>query len=211
RIRVRNEFGRTVIARVYGEDGPDLHILMPDGQLGMPDRPAYTDEPFRPAKMEEIEGDLLGGPFAGFKALRLTHYLIIYKSSDDFAQKSGQVLERLYRGLTDAFRKFAVPVRDAEFPLVAVIFPTETAFRAYKRFNPEVLPHYEPASNRIYFYEPSQRDEQAPGVAALRRPQTVAHEGTHQILQNIGVHPRLAPWPPWLVEGLAEYCATPVT
>ena len=48
-------------------------------------------------------------------------------------------------------------------------------------------------------------DEQAPEVAALRRPHTVAHEGTHQILQNIGVQPRLAAWPPWLVEGLAEY------
>jgi hypothetical protein len=183
---------------------------MPDGQLGIPDRPAYTDEPFHPATMEEIERDLLGGPFAGFKALRLTHYLIIYKSSDDFAQKSGQVLERLYKGLADAFRKFSVPVHDAEFPLVAVIFPTEAAFRAYKRVSPEVQAYYETDSNRIYFYETSQRDEQAPEVAALRRPQTVAHEGTHQILQNIGVHPRLTPWPPWLVEGLAEYCATPV-
>ena len=46
-------------------------------------------------------------------------------------------------------------------------------------------------------------------IAAMRRPQTVAHEGTHQILQNIGVHPRLSAWPLWLVEGLAEYCATP--
>ncbi len=44
-------------------------------------------------------------------------------------------------------------------------------------------------------------------VAARRRPQTVAHEGTHQILQNIGLHPRLASWPAWLVEGLAEYFA----
>ena len=46
-------------------------------------------------------------------------------------------------------------------------------------------------------------------MTALRKPQTVAHEGTHQILQNIGVHPRLSAWPIWLVEGLAEYCATP--
>ncbi len=44
---------------------------------------------------------------------------------------------------------------------------------------------------------------------ALRKPQTVAHEGTHQILANIGVQPRLAAWPLWLVEGFTEYCATP--
>src|SRR5262249_3961742 len=35
-----------------------------------------------------------------------------------------------------------------------------------------------------------------------------AHEGAHQILSNIGVQPRPNQWPPWLVEGLAEYCAT---
>ena len=45
----------------------------------------------------------------------------------------------------------------------------------------------------------------------MRKPQTVAHEGTHQILQNVGVHPRLSSWPLWLVEGLAEYCASGVT
>ncbi len=45
----------------------------------------------------------------------------------------------------------------------------------------------------------------------MRKPQTVAHEGTHQILQNIGVQPRLSDWPLWLVEGLAEYCSTPVS
>jgi hypothetical protein len=64
-------------------------------------------------------------------------------------------------------------------------------------------------TNRIYLYERSQHDQNAPEVAALRRPQTVAHEGTHQILSNIGVQPRLAEWPLWLVEGLAEYCSPP--
>lgn len=210
-IRVRREDGRTVIARVHGGEGRDLHIIQPDGALGIPERAVFTDEPFRPATAEEIERDLVNGPFAGFKSLRLPHYVIVYQSSDDFAQRSGQVLEKLYKGLTDAFRKFEVPVREAEFPLVAVIFRTEAAFRAHKQVDPEVQAYYEIYSNRIFFYESSERDDQAPEVAALRRPQTVAHEGTHQILQNIGVHPRLAPWPAWLVEGLAEYCATPVT
>ena len=77
--------------------------------------------------------------------------------------------------------------------------------------DPAVQAYYEIYTNRIYFYQTPSDDEQAPEVAALRRPQTVAHEGTHQILQNIGIQPRLASWPPWLVEGLAEYCATPLT
>jgi hypothetical protein len=44
---------------------------------------------------------------------------------------------------------------------------------------------------------------------ALRKPQTVAHEGAHQILANVGVQPRLSDWPLWLTEGFAEFCATP--
>ena len=212
RIRVRRKDGQVVVARVHGGEGHDLHVVLPDGQLGIPDRPVYTDAPFVAAMVEEMERDLLAkGPYSGFKSLRLPHYLIVYQSSDEFARQSGEVLERLYKGLTDAFRKFDVPVHDAEFPLVAVIFPTEAAFRAFKAVDPEIQAYYEIYSNRILFYETSSHDAQAPEVAALRRPQTVAHEGTHQILQNIGIQPRLAPWPLWLVEGLAEYCSTPVT
>jgi hypothetical protein len=68
---------------------------------------------------------------------------------------------------------------------------------------------YEIYTNRIYFYQQSDRDQQEPEVAALRKPQTVAHEGVHQILSNIGVQPRGNNWPLWLAEGLAEYFATP--
>jgi hypothetical protein len=210
RIRVRTRSGKNVVARVHGEVGGEVHIILPDGQLGIPNRPAFTDEPFQPAMADEIEQDLLDGAFSGFKVLRKPHYLVVYQSSEEFAEESGRVLESLYKGLADAFRKFDVPVRDAEFPLVAVIFRTERDFRAHKPVDPEIQAYYEIYSNRIFFYETSDRDEQAPEVAALRRPQTVAHEGTHQILQNIGIQPRLAAWPPWLIEGLAEYCSTPL-
>jgi len=211
RIRVRDRAGRTVVARVHGEADGEVHVMLPDGQLGIPDRPAYTDLPFRTASADEMARDLLDGPFAGARLHRTAHYLIVYRSTAEFAEESGRVLEGLYKGLTDAFRKFDVPVRESEFPLVAVIFRSEADFRAHKPVDPEVQAYYEIFSNRIFFYQTSARDEQAPEVAALRRPQTVAHEGTHQILSNIGIHPRLAPWPPWLIEGLAEYCATPLT
>jgi len=209
RIRVRARTGKAVVARVHGEADGETHVLLPDGQLGIADRPAFADEPFRPWSAAEVEQDLREGPYANFQVVRKPHYLIFYQSSGDFAEESGRVLENLYKGLSEAFHKFEVPVHEAEFPLVAVIFRTEAAFRAHKPVAPEVQAYYEIYSNRIFFYETSERDQQAPEVAALRRPQTVAHEGTHQILQNIGIQPRLAAWPPWLVEGLAEYCATP--
>ncbi len=102
-----------------------------------------------------------------------------------------------------------MPVHDTEFPLVAVIYATEQAFRASHHVDHEVQAFFDIHKNRIFFYETSEDEANAPEVSALRKPQTVAHEGTHQILQNIGVHPRLGAWPLWLIEGLAEYCATP--
>lgn len=211
RIRVRNRAGRTVVARVHGEADGEVHVMLPDGQLGIPDRPAFTPLAFETATADEMARDLLDGPFAGFQLHRTPHYLIVYRSTSEFAEESGRVLESLYKGLTEAFRKFDVPVHESEFPLVAVIFRSESDFRAHKPVDPSVQAYYEIYSNRIFFYQTSERDELAPEVAALRRPQTVAHEGTHQILSNIGIHPRLAPWPPWLIEGLAEYCSTPLT
>jgi hypothetical protein len=95
--------------------------------------------------------------------------------------------------------------------LVAVIFATERDFRAHKQVDPQVQAYYEFFTNRIFFYQKSERDLIEPKVAMLLKPQTVAHEGAHQILSNIGLQPRPCAWPPWLVEGLAEYCATTVT
>jgi hypothetical protein len=119
------------------------------------------------------------------------------------------LLEDLYRGLVDVCRKHGIAVHDAEFPLVAVIFADEDAFRAHRRVDPEVQAYYEIFTNRIFFYQQSDRDRHEPNLTALRKPQTVAHEGAHQILANIGVQPRGSAWPLWLIEGLAEYCATP--
>ncbi|WP_168221680.1 DUF1570 domain-containing protein [Aquisphaera giovannonii] len=170
-----------------------------------------TSEPFRTLNAEELKAHLKKGHLAQFEVLQTAHYLVFYKSSRDFAETSARVLENLYDRLLDTFRKHEMAVADAEFPLVAVIHASEGEFRASHEVDPEVQAFYEIYSNRIYFYESSDRDDQAPEYAAMRKPQTVAHEGTHQILQNIGVQPRLGAWPIWLVEGLAEYCASPTS
>jgi hypothetical protein len=94
--------------------------------------------------------------------------------------------------------------------LVAVIFATERDFRQHKSVDPQVQAYYEFFTNRIFFYQKSDRDLIEPKLATLLKPQTVAHEGAHQILSNIGLQPRPCAWPAWLVEGLAEYCATTV-
>jgi hypothetical protein len=211
RFKVRDEFGECVVARFHGQDGDRTALILPDGQLGTPTRLVPTDEPFQPLTADQLETVLRNAPFAEYHVLKTDHYLIFYKSTLAFAQDSGRVLDDLYNGLLEAFRRNKFPVHETEFPLVAVIFATETDFRAHKRVDPQVQAYYEFFTNRIFFYQKSERDLIEPKLATLLKPQTVAHEGAHQILSNIGLQPRPCAWPLWLVEGLAEYCATTVS
>ncbi len=209
RLLVRDARGRAIVAREYGSLKGRPAAILPDGQIGWPESLVVTADPFVPATMEEMKRALLDDPeFTTFRLLQTSHYLILYRSSEPFARASGDLLEKLHDGLTSALKKNGLPVVPMEFPLVAVIFGTEDDFRANRRVAPDVQAYYEILSNRIFFYEKSRRDQDSPEVSALRKPQTVAHEGTHQILHNVGIQPRLSDWPLWLVEGLAEYCSS---
>jgi hypothetical protein len=185
--------------------------MQPDGQLGFPSMLIPTDEPFVPLTAEVLRARLQEGPFVEYKVLKTQHYLIFSQDrvASAFAEDSGRLLDEMYRGLIDVCRRKDIPVHEAEFPLVAVIFADERDFRSHKQVAPEVQAYYEIFTNRIFFYQQSDRDRHEPKLAALRKPQTIAHEGAHQILANIGVQPRLSAWPLWLIEGFAEYCATP--
>lgn len=209
-VRVQVDDGRVVVARVHGEAGSRV-VLLPDGSLGWPNEMVFTDQPFHPLTADELLVSLKDGPYRHFGLIRTEHYLVFYTCTPEFARQSGQLLESLYRGLTRKFRELDLPVHDAEFPLVAVVFRNETEFRERRAVAKEVQAYYEVQSNQIFLFETRDRDLEAPEVAAMRKPQTVAHEGTHQILMNIGVQPRLARWPAWLVEGLAEFCAPTTT
>jgi len=209
RYKIRDDSERCAVGRLHGQYGDKTTLILPDGQLGIPSMLVPTDQPFQPIGAEELGKRLLNGPFAKYKLLKTAHYLILYQSTQAFAEDSGRLLDDLYEGLIEAFDRNGIPVHESEFPLVAVIFATEGDFRAHKQVDPEVQAYYEFFTNRIFFYEQPDQPHAEPKVAALLKPQTVAHEGAHQILSNIGVQPRLSNyWPLWLVEGLAEYCAT---
>ena len=208
RSLVADESGRPVVARVLNGPEGKPFALMPDGRLGILERIVKTDSPFVLATAEEMEKVLLSGVCKGFRVVRAKHYLVFYNGTEKFALDSARLLESLYQGLLKSFENHRLVVHEAEFPLAAIIYRDEREFRERREIAPEIQAYYEILTNRVYFFENSERDRESPEVAALRKPQTVAHEGVHQILQNIGVQPRLAPWPIWLIEGLAEYCAT---
>ena len=210
RLLVRDRKGRAIVAREYGMLKDRMAAILPDGQIGWPEGLVATADPFVPATMDEVRRSLLDDPeFTTFRVHQTGHYLVVYQCSEPFARASADLLEKLHDGLTGTLKKNGLPIAPMEFPLVAVIFRSEDDFRANRRVAPDVQACYEILSNRIFFYETSRRDQDSPEVSALRKPQTVAHEGTHQILHNVGIQPRLSDWPLWLVEGLAEYCSPP--
>ncbi len=207
RLLVRDAKGKAVVAREHGTIKDQMAVVLPDGTIGWPTTQVFTDDPFVPSTIDEMERTLKG-EFADFRVVKTEHYLVFYQSSERFARDSADLLEKLLKELTRVLKEQKLSSTPSEFPLVAVIFRTEDDFRTSRRVAPEVQAYYEILSNRIFFFE-SGRETASPEVAALRKPQTVAHEGTHQILHNVGIQPRMSPWPLWLVEGLAEYCSPP--
>jgi hypothetical protein len=210
RVRIADESGQVRVARVYGGEQSKA-ALMPDGRIVWPNRLVMTDEAFEPWSAEESRDYLLENVYPGFKSKITEHYVILYQCSKEFADASARLLESLYVGLIDQCLERGLEVHGAEFPLVAVIYRTEADFRAHNDVDPDVEAFYDIVTNRIFFYETTRTDTLDPKLAAKRRPQTVAHEGTHQVLQNIGAQPRMADWPPWLVEGLAELASSSQT
>lgn len=225
RIIVGDSSGRAIVSRLYARGEDRVVVQLPDGSLGWANGAVKTTAPFVPWTHEEVRDNLLQGPYQDFLAVEEEHYLVLYQKSrrspfetdteaqerqnsiEAFARQSARLLEDLFDQLVDRLERLEFEVHEPEFPLVVVIFRDEEEFHAYRKVAADVRAYYEIYSNRIFLYETSDRDRQAPDLAAMRRPQMIAHEGTHQILQNIGVQPRLAAWPAWLVEGLAEYCA----
>ncbi len=184
---------------------------MPDGRIVWPNRMVETDVPFEPSSPQEIRDDLQDSTYRDFESKITEHYVIFSQCSPEFANASARLLESLYLGLINQCLSRGLEVHAAEFPLVAVIYRREADFRTHNDVDRDVEAYYDIVTNRIFFYEKTEADAVDPKLAALRRPQTVAHEGTHQVLQNIGVQPRMADWPSWLVEGLAELASSSQT
>ncbi len=225
RIIIGDASGRAMVSRFYARGEDRVVVQLPDGSLGWANGEVKTAAPFVPWTLEEVLENLLQGPYQDFLAVEEGHYLVFYQksrrrpyeteaearqrqaNSEAFARQSARLLEDLLGQLLERLERLDFEVQEPEFPLVVVIFRDEDEFQAHRKVAADVRAYYEIYSNRVFLYETSDRDQQAPDLAAMRRPQIIAHEGTHQILQNIGVQPRLACWPAWLVEGLAEYCA----
>lgn len=136
----------------------------------------------------------------GFDIKHTGHYLVAQPrgSKQDWAPR----FEEMYRQFVHYFTIRGLNPREPEFPLVAVIWPTQQEFQRYAAaegspFGPGYLGYYSGRSNRVALY-----DQQTSGGDWSDNADTIIHEVTHQTAYNTGVHRRFASTPRWLVEGL---------
>lgn len=135
-----------------------------------------------------------------FEVTHTGHYLVAHPRGQkkDWAPR----FEEMYRQFVHYFTIRGFALQEPEFPLVAIIWPTQDDFLRYaasegSNMGPGYLGYYSARSNRVTLY-----DQQSGGGASSANIDTVIHEVTHQTAYNTGVHRRFAATPRWLVEGL---------
>jgi hypothetical protein len=209
RVVVGHDDDSPTVARVYLEVGDHFVLLMPDGSLiSRPQRKTpLTDRPFEPLDKKQLAKRLTSERFAGFRTRTTRRYLYVYNTSDAFAMATSRILETMYTPLFNYCRRQKLPVADPPFPLVVIMFRTQEEFEKYREVPPGLVAYYNGLSNHVVMFEQSKLAEVAPELAFKQAVSTIAHEGVHQILHNIGVQQRLSRWPLWFSEGLAEYFA----
>lgn len=198
-----------VVGLLHVEVGDRRIVILPDGRLeSLPTSEAQvTEERFKPATKAQIVTQLEREGLKGFKSRSTARFVYVYNTSEAFTKGTSRILETMYPAILAYFKRLQIPVHHPEMPLVAVMFKTEEEFRKYEEVPEGIAAYYNSVTNRIVMYEQSDLVEIAPELAMKQSIGTIAHEGIHQILHNIGVQQRLSRWPMWLSEGLAEYFA----
>jgi hypothetical protein len=211
RVLVNSDDDQLVVANVLVEVGSRFLVIMPDGRIqSVPSADVtVTDRPFVPATFKDLS-DKLTAKFPGFKVKSTKHFIYVYNTSPLFYTGTSLILESLYPGLMNYLKSRKMAVADPPYPLVVVMFRTRKEWADYMHgmfADSSVAAFYDGVSNRVLMYEQSDIGEAAPEYALKQTISTVAHEGVHQILHNIGVQQRLSRWPMWISEGLPEYFA----
>ena len=198
-----------VAALLYFEMQDMRIVMMPDGRLTSfaADKTQPTSQPFVALKKEELAHRFAEKRFKGFKARTTARYVYVYNTSEGFQKATSRILETMFPAVAAYFKRQKLASTEPLVPLVVIMFRTEDEFQKYHRMPDGVVAYYSPVSNHVVMYEQSKLVEVAPELALKQSIGTIAHEGIHQILHNIGVQKRLSYWPIWIAEGLPEYFA----
>lgn len=209
RVLTDDQEGKPVVAKLHVEVGDQRIALLPDGELVPRSAMAapFTERPFVPIAKADLAKRLLVGKLAKHKTKESKRYLYLYNTSETFALATQKILESMFPGIAAFYEAQGLGNKSVELPLVVIMFKTEEEFQNFRRMPPGVMAYYNVVSNQVVLYEESKLAKLSPDLAIAQAISTIAHEGVHQILHNLGVQQRLSVWPMWLSEGLAEYFA----
>jgi hypothetical protein len=211
-------------ARVQGQrlegqpltvDDGNVQVLSRDGQLHTFRASAAKDyeqigPTFKSYTASELRALLQAEYGPKFDVTGTGHYLVVHPAGerDQWAER----FEELYRSFQHYFRVRGVRLENPEFPLVAVVLPTQEEFirqaaREGANVGTSVLGYYSPLTNRIMLFDitrgrPNSKDWRY-------NAETIIHEATHQTAFNTGIHSRFGGSPKWVVEGLGTLFEAP--
>ena len=161
-----------------------------------------TSESFSPYPPSMLRGMLQQEFGPKFDVTGTGHFLVVYpKGQSQWADR----FEDMYRSCVMYFAVRGFRLTDPQFPLVAIVFPTQEDFRHYaaKDTVPAgagLLGYYSPYTNRVALYDIGGGRTSTAGWQ--QNFSTVLHEASHQTAFNTGIHSRWSPPPRWVAEGL---------
>jgi|GEM_PF-675306 len=214
RVITLDESGQSVVALLHCQIDDSSVVMLPSGALVSVAAAGVspTERPFEPLSRAALLARLQTGKFEKFKTAESDHFGYLYSCSDEFFQTTRDILESLHDGVLDVLKDWDIPLSEPKVPMVVILFGDRASFDAFRRVPAGVAAYYSIESNYVVLHEDPELSDRAPELALKRGAYTIAHEGVHQLLANIGVQQRLAPWPQWVSEGLPEYfCPVRVT
>lgn len=187
-----------------------------------------TDNEVVPMSHKQLGQQLLKELPDGFKIHINGDFVIAYNTERAYAQWIGGLYQRLQRGFEKYWQRKKMKLVDPDFPLAVIIFGDKLQYERYLKKELGELPgvlvaYYNLLNNRVAMYDLT-GGQRAPGARlgdnrkiaeVLSNPQaipmvaTVIHEGTHQLMFNMGMQTRFSDTPLWINEGLAMYFETP--
>ncbi|MDR0870438.1 MAG: DUF1570 domain-containing protein [Planctomycetaceae bacterium] len=232
RGKEREDEGRIVLeasdgTAFEGRDG-QYFIIRPESLRSK----RSDDKEFAPYLWKEIKIRLKNEfpESGGWEIHETDNFFVVYLTSKAFAQWYGQLLEKLYKGYTSFWKGEGLTLKKPDFPLVAVVLTNSDQFIRFAKIEgftmiPGQCAYYNKATNRIVMCDLTGSETQRQNDksrASSRDIQTflsqpnaaynvasVIHEAVHLVGFNTGVHPRFAPVPLWLCEGLAVFHEVP--
>lgn len=209
---------------LFLENDGRLWVVQPDEILDRVD----AEEPVEPIDRDELGERLLAELPEGFRLHTNGKFVIAYQTERAYARWIGGLYQRLSRGFDRYWSRKRFKLNAPEFPLPIIIFANKSEYERYLTRElggapGEMVAYYNLLTNRVAMYDLTD-GQRAPGAElgnerrineVLSNPRaipmvaTIIHEGTHQLMFNMGMQQRFADTPLWLNEGLAMYFETP--